>query len=174
MSFSAKKHKSDAGAVVVVKKALDPALDEQGLAQALEGGVVESRSAAPSVTDKELKILLALPTFVLALLVPLAKRLDGWGLLPAAFTRHDPLFASLFVANLGSLGMDAAQHHLYEYGNIPIFCVIGRKKHAFVVTNGAVTAREVYPLRFTFDERIEDGLYCLQSLQMLKDRIESA
>ena len=175
ISFSAKKEKSDKGSIVVVKKLLDPSLDEAGLAQALEGGVREARSDKESVSDKELKVLLALPTFLLALLVPLVKSLDAWGLLPKVFVDNDPLFASLFVANLGSLGMDAAQHHLYEYGNVPIFCVIGRKKHSFFVDDaGAVKVREVYPLRFTFDERIEDGLYCLKSLQLLKERIESA
>ena len=175
VSFSAKKEKSDSGAIVVVKKLLDPALDEVGLARALEGGVVEARSTVPSTMDKELRVLLSLPGFLLSFLVRCAKRLDAWGLLPRAFIDNDPLFASVFIANLGSLGMDAPQHHLYEYGNIPIFCTIGRKKHGFAVDDdGAVIVREIYPLRFTFDERIEDGLYCLTSLQMLKQRIERA
>jgi pyruvate/2-oxoglutarate dehydrogenase complex dihydrolipoamide acyltransferase (E2) component len=111
---------------------------------------------------------------MLAFLMSLVKTLDAWGLLPRAFIDNDPLFASMFVANLGSLGMDAGQHHLYEYGNIPIFCVIGKKKHSFVVDDaGGVKAREIYPLRFTFDERIEDGLYCLKAIESLKQRIES-
>ncbi len=174
VSCSAKKNKSDTGAIVVVKQRLDPASSPAELARALEGGVVEARSDRLTTTDRELKILLALPVFVLALLVPLARRLDAWGLLPRAFIDNDPLFASLFVANLGSLGMDAAQHHLYEYGNIPIFCVIGKKKHCFFVDDAdVVKAREVYPLRFTFDERIEDGLYCLQSLELLKRDLEA-
>ncbi len=174
VSFSAKKEKSDHGAVVVVKKLLKPEHTDIELAQALEGGVNASRSHQPSTTDKELKLLLALPVFVLWMLVPLVKTLDAWGLLPHAFIKSDPMFASLFIANVGSIGMDAPQHHLYEYGNIPIFCVIGKKKHAFEVdASGAVVAREVYPLRLTFDERIEDGLYCLKSLELLKQTIEA-
>jgi hypothetical protein len=173
VSYSAKKEKSDSGAIVVVKKQLDPAVDDVGLAAALESTVVESRSDRETATDKELKILLALPTFLLALLVPLIKKLDAWGLLPRAFIDNDPMFASIFIANLGSLGMDAAQHHLYEYGNIPLFCVMGRKKNGFTVDkDGTVKVREIYPLRFTFDERIEDGLYCLKSIELLKQRLE--
>ena len=174
VSFSGKKEKSDKGSVAVIKQQLDPALDDADLARALESGVVEARSDVENATDKELKFLLALPVFVLALLLALAKRLDAWGLLPKFFIDGDPLFASIFVANLGSLGMDAARHHLYEYGNIPIFCTIGKKSHAFVVdADGSVKAREVYPLRLTFDERIEDGLYCLTSMQLLKQKIEA-
>lgn len=174
ISYSAKKTKNDAGAIVAVKKQLDPAQGDVALATALEGTIIDSRSDKETATDKELKILLALPTFLLAMLVPLVKKLDAWGLLPRAFVDNDPLFASIFIANLGSLGMDAAQHHLYEYGNIPLFCVIGRKKNDFIVDkDGAVKAREVYPLRFTFDERIEDGLYCLKSLQLMQQQLES-
>lgn len=174
VSFSAKKEKSDKGSIVVVKKQLDAALDDAALAAALEGGVVESRSDKESATDKELKFFLALPVFVLAMLMKVARALDAWGLLPKFFVDGDPLFASLFVANLGSLGMDGAQHHLYEYGNIPIFCTIGKKKPAFFVDDaGAVKARDVYPLRLTFDERIEDGLYCLKSMELLKAKIEA-
>jgi hypothetical protein len=174
VSFSAKKEKSDSGAIVVVKKQLDPGRSDVDLAADLEGGVVASRSDAVTATDKELKFFLALPVFVLSLFMKLARALDAWGLLPRYFVDGDPLSASLFVANLGSLGMDAAQHHLYEYGNIPLFCVIGKKRHAFFVDDaGAVKAREVYPLRFTFDERIEDGLYCLKALQLLQQKIEA-
>lgn len=173
ISFSAKKEKSDKGAVVAVKKQFDPALADVDLAKVLDGEVRESRSDKESHTDKELKILLALPTFLLSALVPFVKTLDNWGLLPKAYIDGDPMFASVFITNLGSIGMDAAQHHLYEYGNIPIFCLIGRKKHAFYVDDaGAVRAREVYPLRLTFDERIEDGLYCLKSMEFLKQKLE--
>ena len=174
ISFSAKKQKNDKSAVVVVKKLLDPSLPDVDLARALEGSVVESRSDKESQTDKELKLFLALPVFLLALLAPLVGKLDAWGLLPRFYVDGDPLFSSLFVANLGSLNMDGARHHLYEYGNIPIFCTIGKKKHAFSVDEGgAVVAREVYPLHLTFDERIEDGLYCLQSMELLKQKLEA-
>ena len=47
---------------------------------------------------------------------------NAWRLLPRAFVDGDPFFASAFVTNLGSVGLDAAYHHLYEYGTIPIFC----------------------------------------------------
>ncbi len=110
--------------------------------------------------DRELSLLLSLPPFLLGPLVRLQMALDGWGLLPGAFYRGDPMYASLFVANLGSVGLDAAFHHLYEYGNIPIFLAIGRAKH------GKAT------FRWTFDERIEDGLYCAQSLEVFRRFIE--
>ena len=54
--------------------------------------------------------------------VRLASLANAWRLLPRAFVEGDPFFASAFVTNLGSVGLDSAYHHLYEYGTIPIFC----------------------------------------------------
>ena len=71
---------------------------------------------------------------------------------------HDPMYASVFFANLASIGMDACYHHLYEYGSIGIFGVIGRP----VTDPGSPTSgpdrRRTMTLRWTFDERCEDGL----------------
>jgi hypothetical protein len=170
LSFSGKKRKDDDAPVVVVKRRVDPALSDEALVLALDGGVKEVRTDKKTRTDQELDIFLALPTFVLGWLVGLVGFLDRVGLLPRFFIDGDPLYASMFIANIGSLGMDAPQHHLYEYGNIPLFCVIGAKRYAFDVDDsGAVVAKQVYPLRFTFDERIEDGLYCLGCLKRLKE-----
>jgi hypothetical protein len=174
VSFSGKKRKDDNAPVVVIKRRLEPEMSEADIIYALDGGVSELRSTKKNHTDKELSLLLALPTFLLGWLVGLIRKADHWGLLPRFFIDGDPLFASIFIANLGSLGMDAAQHHLYEFGNIPLFCVIGKKKHTFSVDDtGQIVATEVYPLRFTFDERFEDGLYCLGALGRLKALIQT-
>jgi hypothetical protein len=173
VGFTAKREKSDRGAVLAIKRRLDGAADAVGVARALNEGVDEARSGRPTATEKELKLLFLLPTILLALLVRLVRGLDAVGLLPRWFIDGDPLFASLFVTNIGALQMDAPQHHLFEYGNVPLFCMIGQKKHAFFVDDdGAVRARLVYPLRWTFDERVEDGLYCLRALQIVAARAE--
>jgi hypothetical protein len=173
LSYTVKTQKTDRGAVLAMKRRLDNDQSDADLVRAIEGGVGEARSGKPTSTEKELKLLLALPVFALGALVSFVKLLDRWGLLPRLFIDGDPMFASMFVTNLGALGMDAPQHHLFEYGNIPLFCMIGTKKHAFFVDDdGVVRARAVYPLRFTFDERVDDGQYCLQSIELLKAHAE--
>ncbi len=72
------------------------------------------------------------------------------------------MHASLFVANLGSVGLEAGYHHLWEYGNIPLFCVIGRVRPG-------PDGRRVATLKWSFDERVEDGLYCARSLDRIQD-----
>ncbi len=109
--------------------------------------------------------LLRLPNPLLRLGIGCVRALDAMGLLPGAMLRSDPMYASVFVANLGSVGLDAGYHHLWEYGTIPIFCVLGR------VRAGADDRRRVV-LKYTYDERTEDGLYCARSLEILRELLE--
>jgi hypothetical protein len=128
----------------------------------------EGRSGKESAADREIKGFLKLPGPVLRTAVKLQRVLDGWNLLPKALLVDDPLYASAFVANLGSVGLDAAFHHLYEYGTIPIFATMGRIHRAPVVyENGSVGSREVFRMRYTYDERVEDGFYAARALERL-------
>lgn len=175
LSFSGKTRKDDNAPTRVIKRELKAEWSDEEIIKAMDSGVSEVRSEKKNRTDKELSLFFLLPTFLLAWMVVLVRKLDHWGLLPRFYIDGDPLFASMFIANLGSLKMDGAQHHLYEYGNIPLFCVIGQRKDTFAVDDtGAVKPRAVYPLRFTFDERIEDGLYCLGCLKRLEQLLIGA
>jgi hypothetical protein len=44
--------------------------------------------------------------------------------------------------------------------------------HLFVDEQGKVTSRKICSVKYTFDERIEDGLYCAHSLELLRTMIE--
>ena len=104
--------------------------------------------------------------------VSLVRKADDWGLLPRFLLDTDPLHGSMFIANLGSLKMDAAYHHLYEWGTIPIFCVIGQIREVPVVVDGEVVVGRRAVLRFTYDERVEDGLYAQRSLEQMRLLVE--
>jgi hypothetical protein len=173
LSFSMKKEKADGAPVVVVKKRIDPAWTLDEVVRAVDAGVADGRSGKEQQSDRELQLALMLPTFLTALAIAALRRLDAWGLLPRALIDPDPLFASAFVAPLGSIGMDAPFHHLYEYGNIPIFVVSGAVKDVVVLdAQGVARSRQVLPLRYTLDERIEDGLYCARALDLLRGYLE--
>lgn len=172
ISYSAKKALRDGAPVLVLKRRVPEAQPFSALVAGMQEALVEGRSPRESYTDKELRLLLALPGFLLALGVRLLRFLDHLGLLPLAFIRNDPMYASLFIANLGSLKMDAAYHHLYEYGTIGLFCVIGQTHERVVLEEGQVRARRTTTLRFSFDERVEDGMYAGLSLGRLQQLIE--
>lgn len=160
LSFAAKPQKSDDAPLRTIKRGFAPGEAFAEVVAGTGGEVTSARTTARTAMDKELGILLALPGFLLAFLLGVMKRLYAWGLAPRSLVDTDPLYASAFLANLGSIGLPAAYHHLYEHGNCPLFVTLGR------IEDGRIT------LKYTYDERVEDGLYCATSLELLKARIE--
>ena len=175
VAFSAKRSMDDTAPLTVAKRKFDPKGDFAASLETLRGGIAESKTSDKTRTDKELGLVLALPGPFVRFFVWLVKWLDDWNLLPGFYIHGDPMYASLFVANLGSVGLDAAYHHLYEYGNCPIFAAIGRvRKETTLGEDGKPVTRSVCTVRYSFDERIEDGLYCAAGLGLLKEIVEKA
>jgi hypothetical protein len=87
---------------------------------------------------------------------------------------EDPLYASAFVANLGSVGIAGAYHHLYEYGTIPIFVVVGGYRYVPLAEDGGrVVVKRVSTIKYTYDERVEDGFYCARAVSRMKELLEN-
>ncbi len=165
ISFSAKQAMADGAPILTVKRRFEPDESLDAMVEALTGDLRRGRSGEPSTSDKEVGLLLKLPPFLVRGLIRLARGIDALGLLPRAMIEPDPMFSSFFVANLGSVGLDAGFHHLWEHGNCPFFCVMG------AVQVGDDGVRRV-PLKWTFDERVEDGFYCARSLERLRELLE--
>lgn len=168
LSYAAKKRLEDGAPLVVLKRKFDPAHSFAQLVDFVYGDVKEGRSDKKSQVDKELNIFLRVPAPLLRIGVSLLRWLDSWNLLPAGFIDSDPLYCSMFVANLGSVKLDSAYHHLYEYGNCPFFAALGRTQ-TVVTPDGP---KQMCSIKYSFDERIEDGLYCAKGLDLLKARLE--
>lgn len=165
ITFGAKKRLDEQAPLVTVKLKLDPQASLETMLDQVHAALQERRSERKDGAEREMEWLLRLPSPLLRLGIGCVRALDALGLLPAAMLRSDPMYASVFVANLGSVGLDAGYHHLWEYGTIPIFCVLGR------VRVGADGRRRVV-LKYTYDERTEDGLYCARSLEILRELLE--
>lgn len=169
VSFAAKKKLANGSPLVVLKRRVDTVKSFEELVSLTHADVKAGRSEKKSSQDKELDLLTVLPAFLLGLVVKLVRLADRWNLLPRKFIDHDPLYTSIFVANLGSVGLESAYHHLYEYGNCPFFAALGRTKTVLTPSGPKL----VCTVKYTFDERIEDGLYCAHALESVKARVES-
>jgi len=172
LSFAAKKAMSDDAPLATIKRRFAPGETFADLVAALDGHVTSARDHQPSAMDKELAILTALPGFLLIFLIAVLRRLYAWGLAPRSLVDTDPMYASAFVANLGSIKIDAPFHHLYEHGNCPLFVAIGQVTPTPFVDGDRLATRSVLTIRYTFDERVEDGLYCATALRLLQERVE--
>lgn len=128
------------------------------LVREINAEITVNRSGEKTYADKEFALFAALPRPVFEAAAALLRFLDRNNVLPGFFIETDPLYTSMFVANLGSIGMDPGFHHLYEYGNCPLFCMVGRVKDELRLEDGVVVAVPTLHLRYSYDERIEDGL----------------
>jgi hypothetical protein len=174
ITFSAKKKKSDGSPIFVVKMKIDPKWSFEELIGKVEKAINVGRSDRKSVSDVEMNILFKLPSFLISILSSILMKLNHFGLLPKSMIKHDEMYSSVFIANLGSIGLDSAYHHLYEYGNISIFMTVGKKKAEVVVgDNGKPTVKDLISIKYSFDERIEDGIYGFNSMKILKNLIEN-
>jgi hypothetical protein len=168
LAFSAKQRLERDAPLFTAKVEFRPGEPIGDFVDRVLGALGEGRSGKETATDREIKTFLRLPGPILRAAVRLQRVLDGWNVYPSKLLEGDPLYASAFVANLGSVGLDAAFHHLYEYGTIPIFATMGRVRRAPVVfENGSVGSREVFVMRYTYDERVEDGFYAARALERL-------
>jgi hypothetical protein len=174
LSFSGKQRLERDAPVFTAKVPFLPGDSIGSLVDRIAAAVDAGRAGRESTSDREVRAALRMPAPLLRLGTRLVRWLDGRNLLPARFVTADPLYASAFLANLGSIGLDAAYHHLFEYGTIPIFVTMGRTRYVpRAHPDGSVRAIEVLPLRYTYDERIEDGFYAARALERLEAILEA-
>jgi len=172
ISFTAKTEMTEEGALLEVKHRFDPEQPFADLVRELREGVARARAGAEGLADRELDLFLHLPPSLRRAVVRLAGAANAQNLLPRAFIAGDPFFASAFVTNLGSVGLESAYHHLYEYGTIPLFCTLGAIHDEVVVQDGQPVVARVASAKFSFDERVEDGFYAARALEDFRALVE--
>jgi hypothetical protein len=124
--------------------------------------------------DKLIKIFNLIPGFVLRFIVWLVKCLDYIGILPKAFMDLLPFYGSMIVTSMGSLGINPIYHHIYDFGNLPVFLSYGRKRTVFEYDkNGNLNKKRYIDIKAVTDERICDGFYFASAFKYFKKIIEN-
>ena len=121
---------------------------------------VKATQELDSSLDNLIGYLNLIPSVVLKFTVWLLKLLDYFGLLPKFLVELSPFHGSLFFTSMGSLGIRPIYHHLYDFGNLPVFGAFGMKRKAYEVQeDGSVVQKKYIDVKFVLDERIVDGYY---------------
>ena len=124
--------------------------------------------------DSVARMLTFIPGVLLKFAVWLLKLLDYFGLLPRALTKVSPFHGSMFITNMGSLGMPPIFHHLYNFGTLPVFIAMGEKRTGYQVNeNGEAEKHRLFDFTVVCDERICDGHYYSSAFKQLKKYIEN-
>jgi len=174
MTFAVKRQKLNRAAkLAAVKREIPPEQSFRTLCEGLQENITVERSDAVTYTDKEVNTLSRIPRPILRFGVQLLRTLDYYNILPWDFIKNDAMYTSVFTANLGSLGMKAGYHHLYEWGNCSMFAMVGKAEDRVVVVDGQVVVKKMIPFRFTYDERVDDGLNAGHGIKTLIDVLEN-
>ncbi len=174
LSFVVKRELTEQASETTIKLTFDPRSTIADVSERVSAAVQTTKKSHASADEKLASVVSGGPRFLTRLIIWAARTLDYFGLLPARLIKEDPMYASAFLANLGSIGLDAVYHHLYEWGNAPFFIVIGkRKKEPVVNSRGELEAQAVVDLKISLDERIADGVYFAKTIDLLADLIEN-
>ena len=121
---------------------------------------VKATRELDSNLDGLIMALNLIPGVFMKFTVWLLKLLDYFGLLPRFLLELSPFHGSLFFTSMGSLGIRPIYHHLYDFGNLPVFGAFGMKRKANeVLEDGTVVLKKYIDVKFVLDERIVDGYY---------------
>ena len=121
---------------------------------------VKATQELDSSLDGLIGLLNLIPGVLLKFTVWLLKFLDYFGMLPKFLLELSPFHGSLFFTSMGSLGIPPIYHHLYDFGNLPVFGAFGCKRRALEITeDGSVVQKKYLDVKFVLDERIVDGYY---------------
>ena len=121
---------------------------------------VKATQELDSSLDNLIMYFTMIPSVIMKFTVWFLKLLDYFGLLPRFLLELSPFHGSLFFTSMGSLGIRPIYHHLYDFGNLPVFGAFGLKRKAYEVQeDGSVAQRKYIDVKFVLDERICDGFY---------------
>lgn len=119
--------------------------------------------------DNVAGVLTKLPRPILRGIIRFLKWLDYHGWLPKALEKVSPFHGSVIITSMGSLGIPAIYHHLYDFGTLPVFISYGNVFSADAIKRDGTRERHHFiTLKVVTDERICDGYYYASAFKRIK------
>lgn len=173
LAFVVKKEFNDESheALAFIKFPEDTTIDS--LHERIMAEIHECRSDKLDNSTQGMELFTKLPRCVMRVVMWGLHRLDFYGKVPYDLIKADPNYSSVFITNLGSIKLNAAYHHLTNWGTNSLFVVIGEKgvKPVFQ-PDGSYEMHSVLGVGITLDERIADGYYYAKTIRLIKHLIE--
>ena len=180
-------HRDDISVAFVVKKRFDDHAEEalafkkfgpettiDSFHEAIMKEIFECRRADKKDNSTAgMSFFSRIPRFILRPVFAIFHWMDYMGWMPDSLVKTDPDYASIFISNLGSIKLNAAYHHLNNWGTNSVFVVIGQKhQEPRFNADGTFEMRDALHFSITLDERIADGYYYSKTIAILKHILE--
>lgn len=132
------------------------------------------KAGTKNASDTISRVLGILPDTLMRIVAWTMLWLDKVGLLPKFINEASPWHCSIFLTNIGSIGVESIYHHLYEFGTCSNFVAMGKKSRQHLLNpHGNLVAHKNIALKFVLDERICDGFYYASSMRMLSKYLDN-
>lgn len=120
------------------------------------------------------KALSLIPGLLCRWTVKFLNFLDYFGLLPKKLLWVSPFHGSMIITSMGSLGIRPIYHHIYNFGNLPVFLAYGgRRSVVSCDRDGRVSTKKYIEIKAVTDERICDGYYYASAFKLVKRLVEN-
>ena len=125
--------------------------------------------AADTGMDNVASALVKLPGFLFRGAVALLRGLDYMGWLPKFLMNISPFHGSMIITAMGSLGIPAIYHHIYDFGTLPCFISYGSIFTGDAIKRDGTKERHHFvTFKVVTDERICDGFYYASAFKRIK------
>ncbi len=153
----------------VIKVWFEQADTAEDVFHRFEDAVAKAFENSENDFDGTARIINYIPGLVKKFTIWFLKLLDYFGLLPMALLRVSPFHGSMFITSIGSLGIPPIYHHLYNFGNVPVFLAFGAKRYENQIDDsGNILKKKYIDYTFVTDERICDGFYFASGLKLFR------
>lgn len=152
-----------------IKVKFEPTDTVKEVYEKLNAAIDAVKKGEDNDTDVVARTLMKLPRGVLRAVVAVLRFMDYYGLLPKALLEASPFHGSMIVTDVASLGIPPVSHHIYNFGNLPVFTAFGAKYRKYEVQkDGTVETRRYIDYNVVIDERICDGFAYARGARILK------
>ncbi len=169
-TMTVKKEMRVDGPETTIKLHLSPSDTAEDVYRKLNAVIEEVKNTPlDSSFDRVAGLLASIPGLLLKFVVWCLKVADYFGKLPRFLTELSPFHGSVIFTSMGSLGIPPIVHHLYNFGNLPVFVAFGRKyRKTELEPDGTPVTRRYVDFCMNLDERTVDGFYYATALKYFR------
>ncbi|NPD88880.1 MAG: hypothetical protein HGN29_09145 [Asgard group archaeon] len=173
-AFVVKKEKTEDGEEINAMIEFNPFETLETVQKIINAEIYEARYGV-NKNEEDVKFWGAMPRFLIRFIFWLLKWTDDRNMPIYSLTKDIPMWASVFLAHLGSINIPAVYHHLFELGTTSLLITLGKIHKAPIVNEETdeIEIKEVMELKINIDDRIAPGSYTGPTIELFKSLIEN-
>ena len=172
-NFVAKRELTDEGEEINVKIPFSPFETLRSMGPKVHDEIRKATREGGNDSERTNEVIMKLPRWAINTFFRTYRFLEYHNMAPESIVRVDPFYSTVFLTNVGSVGIDAPFHHNFEWGTCGLFVALGKVRRQWKPDRrGTLRQRDVVRVTFTYDDRIADGVYGGRAIELFKTLVE--